>query len=89
MSRRISTRAANSGSSSAQQATECRREKNGQNDVGSGYGKPHAQHERSKAYQDDLATLTKSGKSTKEVFEALAVADIQAATGVVCLVVHE
>lgn len=37
---------------------------------------------KSEAYQDDLAELAKSGKSTKEIFEALAVADIQAATDV-------
>lgn len=36
----------------------------------------------SDAYQEDLQALSASGKSPKEVFEALAVADIQAATDV-------
>jgi transaldolase len=44
---------------------------------------------KSKAYQDDLAALTASGKSTKQVFEALAVADIQAATDVLAPVYEE
>lgn len=37
---------------------------------------------KSDAYKDDLAKLAQSGKSTKEIFETLAVADIQAATDV-------
>ena len=37
---------------------------------------------KSSAYQADLAQLAQSGKSTKAIFEALAVADIQAATDV-------
>jgi transaldolase len=44
---------------------------------------------KSNAYQDDLAALTKSGKSAKEIFEALAVADIQAATDVLAPVYQE
>ncbi|MCB0188629.1 MAG: transaldolase, partial [Caldilineaceae bacterium] len=37
---------------------------------------------KSDAYQEDLAQLAHSGKSTKAIFEALAVADIRAATDV-------
>jgi len=44
---------------------------------------------KSDAYQDELATLAKSGKSTKEIFEALAVADIQAATDLLLPVYQE
>lgn len=44
---------------------------------------------KSDAYQDDLAQLTQSGKSPKEIFEALAVADIQAATDVLAPVYQE
>jgi len=44
---------------------------------------------KSDAYAEDLAKLAQSGKSTKEVFEALAVADIQAATDVLAPVYKE
>lgn len=44
---------------------------------------------KSDAYQEDLAQLTQSGKSAKEIFEALAVADIQAAADLLAPVYQE